>query len=337
MKRQPRGGLYSAHAGRPMGHDVVAFEIDHEVLLLGRPGALPHHFLSPGLALRVLPRLSAEPSKMARLRGYLAQLRSPLAVINLSDHDVLRILGGAIENGQLQATVLPRVPLKTILAWIKSGMSRNDAVDRGNIFTRLLKTYPTLDADLLGYVLSIRPQRNYLTEKQIAETMSTIDRINSKGEPGQEETVLAEAIAELRRANIPGTDKLIFDLFNGNSSATDYLGSRFQLRWINDHQDKVAKIEDFRPGGAKGVDVLMKDGNFIDTKSYKDISLRSLMKQIDTYKRDFPNLQHHTLEFVLERGQWLKTSQRKAQELSKEINDYAITLGFNAKITIYPP
>jgi hypothetical protein len=91
-----------------MRDDVIAIEVGHEVLLLGRFDALlpnVRQLQQPGRALTVLPRLASMPSAMARLRKYWADHRSPQAVINLSDHDVLKMVGAAIDNGQLQAVV----------------------------------------------------------------------------------------------------------------------------------------------------------------------------------------------------------------------------------------
>ncbi len=230
-----------------------------------------------------------------------------------------------------------------ILEWRQWGMSENDIknllLNRAQIFTSLAKRYPNLDTGLLGYLLSVRLQGNYLLEGQIEETMSIIGRINGARVSGQiegEEGLVTAAIGRLRQANIPGTDKLIYDMFNGNKTATDYLGSRFQLSWIDDHLEQIAKIEDFRPRGAKGADVVMKNGDFVDTKSIKNINLPDLQEQVETYARDFPNLRGHTLEFVIEKGP-LKTSQQSVDQLSKELNQYArAKFGFIVTITSYP-
>src|ERR1700730_10035306 len=95
-----------------MRDDVVEIHADQEVLLLGRLGALsriPREIREPGRAQMVLPRLAAMPAAMRQLRGHWADQSSAHALVNLSDHDVLRIVGAALQNGQLQATVFPRI------------------------------------------------------------------------------------------------------------------------------------------------------------------------------------------------------------------------------------
>jgi hypothetical protein len=95
-----------------MRDGVVDIEIGQEVLLLGRLSArfgVPRDLREPRRALMVLPRLASMPSAMRRLRSYWADEWSTQAVVNLSDHDVLSVVGGAIETGQLQAAVLPRI------------------------------------------------------------------------------------------------------------------------------------------------------------------------------------------------------------------------------------
>jgi hypothetical protein len=95
-----------------MRDGVVDIDIGHEVLLLGQLSArygVPRALGEPRRAQMVLPRLAAMPSAMRRLRSYWADQWSTQAVANLSDHDVLRVVGGAIETGQLQAAVVPRI------------------------------------------------------------------------------------------------------------------------------------------------------------------------------------------------------------------------------------
>jgi hypothetical protein len=101
-----------------MHDDVVAIHVNQDVLLLGSFGALsrlPRALRKLGRAQMVLPNLAAMPAAMHKLRAYWADRFSSHLLVNLSDHDVLRIVGGAIENGQLQALVIPRfVPVQTL-------------------------------------------------------------------------------------------------------------------------------------------------------------------------------------------------------------------------------
>jgi hypothetical protein len=89
---------------------VVEIHCGQEVVLLGRfaPGRLPHELLTRGRAQTVLSRLAATPDAMSKIRHYWSAHRSSHSVMRLSDHDLLKVVGGAIQNGQLQAIVFPR-------------------------------------------------------------------------------------------------------------------------------------------------------------------------------------------------------------------------------------
>jgi hypothetical protein len=89
---------------------VVEIHCGQEVVLLGRfaPGRLPHELLTRGRAQTVLSRLAATPDAMRKIRHYWSAHRSSHSVRRLSDHDLLKVVGGAIQNGQLQAIVFPR-------------------------------------------------------------------------------------------------------------------------------------------------------------------------------------------------------------------------------------
>jgi hypothetical protein len=329
-----------------MRNDIVAFQIDRQVLVLWRPSALLHnhtHFLSR-VALNVLPRLAAEPSEMARLRGYLS-LGS--TVSNLSDHDVLRTVGKAIETGGLQAIVLGWFSpgpfaaelLKAILEWIKAGMSYSDITDRSKIFTNLLVKHCAFNADLLGYVLTVRylGRYKYLSESQIDNVMALI--------PVLHYAVLAVEIAKLRKADIPGTDSMIYDLFSNNR--TWYVGSWFQLRWVNNHLKDIKELERLRPKKPglteeKGPDAVMKNGDFIDTKSRNWTGyskpwtdwLGYFQRQTEGYANDFSELRGHTLFFVFEGG-FLLTTKAEFNELERKIKKYARdTFDLDVKFTV---
>jgi hypothetical protein len=89
---------------------VVEIHCGQEVVLLGRfaPNRLPHELLTRGRAQTVLSRLAATPDAMSKIRHYWSAHRSSHSVMRLSDHDLLKVVGGAIQNGQLQAIVFPR-------------------------------------------------------------------------------------------------------------------------------------------------------------------------------------------------------------------------------------
>jgi hypothetical protein len=329
-----------------MTDDIVAFHVNHLVLVLWRPGALLHthtHFLSPAMALSVLPRLATERTAMDRLRRYLSPGST---VVNLSDHDVLQIARRTIENGQLQAIVLGWFSpgpfaaelLKAILEWIKSRMSHNDITDRAKIFTNLLAKHRTFNADLLGYVLTVRSPANvkYLNEEQIDKAIKIMKRISGRERLGSEEASIVADFAKLRQENIPGTDKLMYDLFEGTEQR--YVGSRFQLDFVVKHLKDIKEIERHRKNGLRGPDVVMKNGDFIDTKAKdwnweynnrkvkgesitqnsqgksvnnmaegKSISknqetfLEKIIVQTEKYKEDFDELIGHTLFYVFKR------------------------------------
>src|SRR5262249_30206955 len=100
-----------------MRDDAVAIEVGSEILLLGRLDALSpsaRELGPPGRALAVLRHITSIPSAMARLRKYWTDHRSPQAVMNLSDHDVLRMVGAAIDSGQLQAIVTSQSSLSRL-------------------------------------------------------------------------------------------------------------------------------------------------------------------------------------------------------------------------------
>jgi hypothetical protein len=89
-------------------HDGVGkIVVDQEVLLLARFGTVPSEIQRPEQARLLLRRLVAVPTAMHQLRTYWANQFSAHALNHLADHDVVRIIDGAIQSGQLQALVLP--------------------------------------------------------------------------------------------------------------------------------------------------------------------------------------------------------------------------------------
>jgi HNH/ENDO VII superfamily nuclease with conserved GHE residues len=96
-----------------MNGKAVEILFDEGILLLGRFGEfsrLPSGLREPARARTILRRLAAMPSVMSRLRSFWLTQSSSHLLINLSDHDLLKMVDGAIMGGQLQAILLPRVP-----------------------------------------------------------------------------------------------------------------------------------------------------------------------------------------------------------------------------------
>jgi hypothetical protein len=94
-----------------MKDDVVHVSVDQEVLLLGRGGALsriPLALREPRRVQTLLPRL-ANTAAMRAVRMYWADHSSAHGLADLSDHDVLRLVGAAIQDGRLQAMTFPHV------------------------------------------------------------------------------------------------------------------------------------------------------------------------------------------------------------------------------------
>src|SRR4051794_13055579 len=87
--------------------EVLTIHVGFETLVLGQLGTSAWKFSRPGAALNLLRSMSADSSGCHQLRSYLSRNGHSHDLTQMSDHDVVRVVGAEIELDRLQAIVLP--------------------------------------------------------------------------------------------------------------------------------------------------------------------------------------------------------------------------------------
>lgn len=195
------------------------------------------------------------------------------------------------------------------------------------IYEQLLKKFPDIDANFIAHLVATKPQTTWLTEDQIGKFLAEAEN------RGDLDNIIS-LYTYVYKSGRPGLDKLLRDMANGSDS--DYWGSLYQLEWIAGHNSEVKAIEVFDAQGRKGVDVLLNDGTYVDTKAYSGkIKPRALEDQIDRYLRDFPDVKNHTLIFAYKSGDQ-GLSQAAIEKVKQQIIDYGKSKGVKVEIELWP-
>ena len=106
-------------------------------------------------------------------------------------------------------------------------------------------------------------------------------------------------------ADIPGANRLLERIIISNGDANAYRGYLFELGWVNQHKDQIARVEDValnsKGKNAQAADVIFKSAPFtkgavVDIKSYNwnvpsfviSMNEKNMLKQVDTDKANYP-------------------------------------------------
>lgn len=203
---------------------------------------------------------------------------------------------------------------------------------REEIYEDLLKQFPDVDADFIAHLVSLQPQLSYLSKDKI---IKFLEEAGNKGDL-EEIILLYTKLYTDRKPPLPGLDIVLFDLVKGGTGANTYKGSLYQLEWAAAHAGDIEALEVLDKQGRRGIDALLKDGTYVDTKNYSSKpGAQKLKNQILRYVNDFPDIKNHTLVFVYKSGAD-GVDQAAIDRIKQEVIDYGRSLGVDVKIELWP-
>jgi hypothetical protein len=133
--------------------------------------------------------------------------------------------------------------------------------EQQDMLQRLARDYPDLPPDVLEALVTSGLSEDEI--RALLERFGVDAIIGLVRRWGAEIATILKDLYLVR--NVPGMERLVNDLITGAQNTA--LGSLYQLFWVVDHLNQVARVEDTDTNGNKAADVILTDGSILDTKT----------------------------------------------------------------------